>query len=513
MGKPHGVQRYNKDIDCNRFRDTRDKLDRSGMCCKQLDYINWNVVQYDSVNTVDSDTRSEVVPIRRNEVTQKDSLPSSSRNGPQSHRLTSEPVLTSVRPSFQKRPNVIAVETRKTAGVPTARPVDIVPTPQVIVNENRCIGTVSGEMFPEEPDVVPEGATEGPTNAQFLHDDQNYKKTTITKLPMDFVEIPRPTLLRVSFEVTEEASTDGTTNVRCLYDDQTYKKTTNTKLPTDSVEIPKPMLPRVSVKVAEEASTDGATNEQCLYEYQDYKKTTITKLSMDFLEIPQPSFTRRFLELAEEARNVCVENEQCFLVDEVLPQVTVMTKPVIEPVSWPLEEELGQFVEVTREGPSRVGPVKYEAGHMMQWPDIKADGVMIDGIMLESEMSPVSSVRGAAEPVRVSVLPVVGSELPTGLSAAVVVTEQLVVGLGDTLDKVDHGAGQSCVHIVPVERLPDLCEVRDIMFSWIRPVSYFYLMKMARWICPHALMVVVRHYDRKWTSTHCIYALRRWDMP
>ena len=121
-------------------------------------------------------------------------------------------------------------------------------------------------------------------------------------------------------------------------------------------------------------------------------------------------------------------------------------------------------------------------------------------------MSPVGSVRGAAELVllaaksvgvypcyccrggggvvaaaapmavveavtaRVSVLPVVGSE-PTGLSAAVGVTEQLVVNLGDTLDKVDHGAGKSCVRIVPAERLSDLREVRDIMFSWIRPVA------------------------------------------
>ena len=72
---------------------------------------------------------------------------------------------------------------------------------------------------------------------------------------------------------------------------------------------------------------------------------------------------------------------------------------------------------------------------------------------------------------RVSVLPVVGSKLPTGLSAAVGVTEQLVVDLGDTLDNVDHGAGRLCVHIVPAERLPDLREVRDIMFSWIRPVA------------------------------------------
>ena len=245
VGKSHGVHRNKKDLDGNRLHDTRDKLDHSGMCCKQLDYIDWNIVQYDPVNTGDSDTRSEVLPTRRNEATQNDSSPPSSQNGPQSHRLTSEPVLTSVRPSFRKRPNVIAVETRKTADVPTARPADIIPTPQVIVKENRCIGTVSREMFPEEPDVVPakiakEANTEGATNAQYLNDDQNFKKTTIMKLPTDSVEIPRLTLLRVSFEVAEEASTDGTTNVQCLYDDQNYRMTTITKLSMDFLEIPQP---------------------------------------------------------------------------------------------------------------------------------------------------------------------------------------------------------------------------------------------------------------------------------
>ena len=43
--------------------------------------------------------------------------------------------------------------------------------------------------------------------------------------------------------------------------------------------------------------------------------------------------------------------------------------------------------------------------------------------------------------------------------------------MGDTLDKVGHGAGQSCVRIVPAERLPGLREVCDIMFSWDRPVA------------------------------------------
>ena len=114
---------------------------------------------------------------------------------------------------------------------------------------------------------------------------------------------------------------------------------------------------------------------------------------------------------------------------------------------------------------------------------------------------------------RVSVLPVGGSDLRTGLSAAVGVTEQLVVDLGDTLDKVPHDAGQSCVRMVPAERLPDLREVRDNMFSWIRPVavlvSSFCRMKRARWICPHALMVAEHHYNRLWTLTLCIDVLRR----
>ena len=124
--------------------------------------------------------------------------------------------MTSVRPSFRKRPNVITVETRKTAGMPTTRPVDIVPIPQVIVDENCCSGTVSGVKFPE-PDVSPakiaeEANTGGATNEQHLHDDQNFKKTTNTKLPTDFIEITKPMLPRVSFKVAEEASNDGTTN-------------------------------------------------------------------------------------------------------------------------------------------------------------------------------------------------------------------------------------------------------------------------------------------------------------
>ena len=72
---------------------------------------------------------------------------------------------------------------------------------------------------------------------------------------------------------------------------------------------------------------------------------------------------------------------------------------------------------------------------------------------------------------RVSVLPVVGSDLLTGLSVAAGETDQFFLGSGSSLDKVGHGAGRSGVRMVPVQRLPELREVRDIMFSWMRPVA------------------------------------------
>ena len=103
VGKSHSSQRYDKDIDCNPLQYTRNKLDRSGMCCKQLDYIDWNIPQYDSDtflserivaedgirNTVDSYTRTEVLPTRRHEAARNPSSPSSRQKGPQSHKRAS----------------------------------------------------------------------------------------------------------------------------------------------------------------------------------------------------------------------------------------------------------------------------------------------------------------------------------------------------------------------------------------------------------------------------------------
>ena len=152
--------------------------------------------------------------------------------------------------------------------------------------------------------------------------------------------------------MAEEASTGGAADNQPLSINQIYTKTTVTNLPTDYVEIGRPAPLWVPVEAAEEASTDDTMS-------------TDRKLSMELLEIPQRSVTRGFLELAEAARNICVEKKQCFMVEEVLPQVTEMTRPMIEPVSWMTEEDLGQSVEVLREGASRVPTDKFEAADAM----------------------------------------------------------------------------------------------------------------------------------------------------
>ena len=134
--RSHGILRSAKDIDSDRLCNSGGKLDHSGLRCKQLDYIDWN------------DNRYEALPINRKEATQNDSLPSGDR-------LTTGPASASVRPAVRKRPNVIVVEPRKTVDRPVICPVNVVPTPQVQVHKSCCVRTCSGELFPEEPKVVP----------------------------------------------------------------------------------------------------------------------------------------------------------------------------------------------------------------------------------------------------------------------------------------------------------------------------------------------------------------------
>ena len=98
-----------------------------------------------------------------------------------------ETVTANVKSTGWKRPNVIAVEPRKTADRPVYCPVSVVPTPQGEVFKSHSVGTHAGELFPEEPEVVPaemakEANTEGPTNKQDLQNDRNFNRSTCTML-------------------------------------------------------------------------------------------------------------------------------------------------------------------------------------------------------------------------------------------------------------------------------------------------------------------------------------------
>ena len=72
---------------------------------------------------------------------------------------------------------------------------------------------------------------------------------------------------------------------------------------------------------------------------------------------------------------------------------------------------------------------------------------------------------------RVSVLPVVGSDLPIDSDAAVVVTEYVDDVRGDTLDAVDEDVGRSCVRSGSAEVWPELHDERSVMSFLVRPVA------------------------------------------
>ena len=442
----HRGLRGTEGVDSDRFHNYGENMDNPGMGCDELDY-------FDKTNNLG--IRSEVMPSIRREATQSDNPPT------EVERVT-ESATTSVKPTGCKRPNVIVVVPSMTTDHRVKCPVNVVFTPQVNVQNSLSAETKAKDLFPEKPEVITAGTAEvastgDMTDNQPLSVNQLNTLTTITILPTDYDEIQRPAPRRGLFEVAKEASTGDT------------------------------------------------TIEKCLYEVLDNNETTKRKLSTELLEIPQQSVTRGFLELAEEARKIDAEKKQSFLVEEVPPQMTEMTRPMIEPVSWTIVEDLGQSVGVLCEGTARVPTVRFYVGRLMQWPDIMSAGVIIRGVMLESEMSSIGSVRHAAEPVsvaaksemltpvfaggggvvaeaaplvvmeavtsRVSVLPVVGSDLLTSLSVAAGGTDQFFLGSGDVLDKVGHGTGRSGARMVPVERLLKLREVRDIMFSWMRPVA------------------------------------------
>ena len=221
--RSHGNLRGAKGIDSDRLHNSGDKLDHSGMRCGQLDYID------EKDNRC---TRSEALLSNRNEATQYD-------RSPPGDQLMTESATASVRLAVWKRPNVIVVVPRQTADRPVIYPVNVVPTPQVEVHTSFCVRIQAGDLFPEEPDVVPaemakEASTQGPADKQDLQNDRNYMLTTAC------VEIPEPKTRRPPDMMAEEASTGDRADNQPRSVNQLYTMTTVMILPTDYAEIERP---------------------------------------------------------------------------------------------------------------------------------------------------------------------------------------------------------------------------------------------------------------------------------
>ena len=73
------------------------------------------------------------------------------------------------------------------------------------------------------------------------------------KLPTDCVKSTEPTLTRVSPVVAKMAHTDGTRVMQYQSVAQKSMKMTNMQMPMDYLEIPEPTLPRGFLELAEEA--------------------------------------------------------------------------------------------------------------------------------------------------------------------------------------------------------------------------------------------------------------------
>ena len=120
------------------------------------------------------------------------------------------------------------------------------------------------------------------------------------------------------------------------------------------------------------------------------------------MDSSQKLITRGFLELAEEARIVGVRQTLSARVNEVIPQITKITRPMCNCISWKREEDMEQSVESLCDVTMEVPTVRFDVGQLMQWPDMNSAGVMICEFTLESEMFSHGPARREAEPVFVA---------------------------------------------------------------------------------------------------------------
>ena len=170
-----------------------------------------------------------------------------------------------------------------------------------------------------------------------------------------------PEGLEVIPNEAEEATTGDLTDI-C----EVITKTTAMNATTKDDVIVRPAPRQVMVEVLEETRTDENTIEECTYGILDKNETTKRKMSTELLDMSQKLITRGFLELAEEARIVGVRKTPSLRMNEVIPQITEITRPMCNSISWKIEEDMEQSVESLCEVTMEVPTVRFDVGQLMQ---------------------------------------------------------------------------------------------------------------------------------------------------
>ena len=171
---------------------------------------------------------------------------------------------------------------------------------------------------------------------------------------------------------------------------------------TKDVVVIRPAPPLLRVEVLENTRTNENTVEACTDGNLVKNETTKLVVSMALVDLPQKLFTRGFLELAEEARIVDVSQTLSCHIDEVIPQVNEITKPMGNYISCKIEELMEQSVGSFGDVAMKVPMVRFDVGQLMRWPDMNYAGMMICEFTLESEVFSHGPARREAVLVFVS---------------------------------------------------------------------------------------------------------------
>ena len=283
--------------------------------------------------------------------------------------------------------------------------------------------------------------------------------------------------------IKEEVITDGSPAEQGL-----ITETTKPMVSIQLVKLSQEYWTKGVLQLAEEAKlvvTSSVTFGGIEEDVQRSPEVTMPAAQTDLRNLPCKRIAGAFLRLAEEALLVDVGLTTFDGMEKIGPQRCGFGEAISKDISWRREDIVDRSVDFVLKEAMRMPTSVVEEDRSLQWSIEECTDEVRGAYARESQMPSHGPVVREAELVfvatefevftpvfvgepvvttaplvvaeavttRVSALPTVGSDFQTGLSTAVSREDRCILGLGSTLDKVDHVAGQLSVRTVPVEDL------------------------------------------------------------